>query len=110
VSRVANFLVYLVIAAQLLLAVPAMASSFQAPASQGADCGDMAMPHDDHCPCCPEGVTTTSDCLAACAMAAAILPTVEIVTQLVRPVAPQGLSPTELTSTESPPLKPPPIR
>ena len=66
-------LVYLVIAAQLLLAVPAMSSAFVASAAQTAGCGGMAPDsHGDHCPCCPDGVTTMADCLVSCTLAAAI--------------------------------------
>ena len=111
VSRPARSLVYLLIAAQLLLAVPAAAFSVAAATPSTADCAGMPMDHDDdHCPCCPDGVTTTLDCLASCTMAAAVLPSVPVIAQAVLPAAPVSRSLAELAAFESPPLKPPPIR
>jgi hypothetical protein len=106
-----RILVYLVVAAQLLMAVPAMSSAFVASVAEAAACGGMSRAdHGDHCPCCPEGVTTTADCLASCTLAAAI-PTVMVV------VAPDTLSmapapePRAITSHfDDPPPEPPPIR
>jgi len=70
----------------------------------------MVTDDGDHCPCCPDGVTTALSCLASCAMAAAMLPSVPVIALAELPAAPASLSPTELAAPESPPLKPPPIR
>jgi hypothetical protein len=104
-------LVYLVVAAQLLLAVPAMASAFVATAAESAACGTMAAAdHGDHCPCCPDGVSTMTDCLVSCTLAAAI-PAVLVVTDPISlPVAPAPEQPTHTSHFDDPPPEPPPIR
>jgi len=110
-SRRTRWKVYLVVAAQLLLAVPAMASASVAAAAESAACGAMAPDdHGDHCLCCPDGVTTMTDCLASCTLAAAI-PAAWVVSDPVSiPVAPTPEPPTLTSHFDDPPPEPPPIR
>src|SRR5690349_7521902 len=109
-NRRTRFQIYLVVAAQLLLAVPAMSSAFVASTAHSAACGGMAptQHHDDgdHCPCCPDGVSTVVDCLASCTLAAAI-PTVMVVITPVMASAAPAPEPRKITSHFA---EPPPIR
>jgi len=111
-NRLLRPLVYVLVAAQLLLSAPvvnAFAAGEPASAMAAACAGEMM--HADHagkCPCCPDGMSMSA-CLATCATAAAIAPvllvtTVSVVTTLIAdaPVA-------ALVSLAAPPLKPPPI-
>ena len=109
-SRFTRLQVYLIVAAQLLLAVPAMSSAFVASAAESASCGSMAPDdHGDHCPCCPEGITTMADCLASCTLAAAI-PAGWVVTDPVSMAAAPAVEPPTLASfVDDPPPEPPPI-
>ena len=109
--KFAKPLTLLVIAAQLLLAVPAMASVPGASQTSATmPCDDMPMPTgDDPCPCCPDGATSMTDCLVSCLLAAATAPTI-----LLKQV---GSVPTDsfidlpyaAHTLSDPPLKPPPI-
>jgi hypothetical protein len=103
--------VYLIVAAQLLLAVPALSSALVSSAAEAVACGAMAPDgHGDHCPCCPDGVTTMADCLASCTLAAAI-PAMWTATDVVAlPVAPTPEPPKLATRVDDPPPEPPPIR
>lgn len=103
-------LVYLLIAAQLLLSVPvvnALAAMSSASVAAMPCAGDM--PEQDHCPCCPEGVTNMATCLAACtaSVGAPSLPMFEPAP------AESAAPPTHVTAilgaADDPPLKPPPI-
>ena len=110
VNRIARSVVFLLIAAQLLLAVPAMAGVTGAAASATADCADMPGAHGDrHCPCCPDGASSVAGCMSACTAASALpalLPTIAVdrVAELVRHPTFEFIS-----SLADPPLKPPPI-
>ena len=110
-SRRTRLQVYLVVAPQLLLALPAMSSAYVAPAAESAACGSMsADDHGDHCPCCPDGVTTMTDCLASCTLAAAI-PEGWVVSDPVSiSVTPAPEPPTLASWVDDPPPEPPPIR
>jgi len=104
-------LVYLVVAAQLLLAVPAMSSALVAAAADSAACGAMGPDHQgDHCPCCPDGVATMADCLTSCTLAAAISTMSTAIDSVSLPVAPAPDPPRLATRVDDPPLEPPPIR
>jgi len=103
--------VYLIVAAQLFLAVPAMSSAFVASVAESVSCAEMSpADHGDHCPCCPDGITTMSDCLVSCTLAAAI-PTGWVVTDPVSlTVAPAPEQPSPASHFDDPPPEPPPIR
>jgi hypothetical protein len=110
-SRRTRLQVYLVVAAQLLLAVPAMSSAFVAAAAESAGCGSMAPDdHGDHCPCCPEGITTMTDCLASCTLAAAIPAGWVVADPVSIPVVPAPEPPALASYVDDPPPEPPPIR
>jgi hypothetical protein len=96
----------LLIAAQLLLAVPAMASVPAASPSQdmahdGSACHEM--------PCCPDGAESMADCLASCTLIAAVAPDISPVHVPTR-TADMFVAPSSaVASLSEPPLKPPPI-
>jgi hypothetical protein len=112
-KRLLKPLVYLVVAAQLLLAVPAMAYVPAATAeSASMPCDEMpGMGGGDDCPCCPEGVDSMKDCLVSCMLAAVAAPSAEIVARVIAPASRVDSTLfTPLVSLADPPLKPPPIR
>jgi hypothetical protein len=110
-NRLAKPVALLLIATQLLLVFPAV-STAQSPAAAGTHvpCDQMGgAPHEDGCPCCPDGTSSMKDCLGMCSLAAALAPSVFAV-----PVTPSHSAalvecPGDLTSLSDPPLKPPPI-
>jgi len=112
ISRLlARPLLFVFVAAQLLQAVPVMAS---APASGSSHhempCDQVPTPAgDDSCPCCPDGADSMKDCLASCTLAAAIAPSIFIV-HVVPSVSEAFVdSSYRATALSGPPLKPPPI-
>jgi hypothetical protein len=111
VRRLAKPLTYLIVAVQLLLAVPSMAAA-QWPASSHAEmpCDEMPMSAgDDSCPCCPDGVDSMTDCLVSCLLAVAATPAV-LVVNILAPTAIGFTDPGHIAGTlAEPPLKPPPI-
>lgn len=111
-QRLIQPLAFLFLAAQLLLAVPAMAS---APAAQGNppchEMGGMGTSTDtapDKHPCCPDGMDM-SNCLASCAMGAAASAHIPVLQITAVRVEAQVLPPAFIAVTSPPPLKPPPI-
>lgn len=107
-------LLYVLVAAQVLLSAPvtaALAGSGSQQAEQKMACAD-SMPAADHsnpCPCCPDGTTTMAGCLSACAGAVAAIP---LPVSYAAPSVPQlAPDPVYLGSANlaDPPLKPPPI-
>lgn len=108
--RFARLLVLVLVAAQLLLAVPGMswAQSGDTTAAE-SHCDDMPAPGgDDPMPCCPDGIAS-SDCLASCLLAAAAAPTVSILPTPAPTPAPVAEAPADFETLFEPPLKPPPI-
>lgn len=112
-KRLLKPLVYLVVAAQLLLAVPAMA------VAQGVSAESTSMPCDempgmgegDDCPCCPDGVDSMKDCLVSCMLAAVATPNAGIPSRAIAPALRVESAPfVPRASLSDPPLKPPPIR
>jgi len=113
VRRLAKPLAFLLIAAQLLLTVPAMASAaVTGTAPEQMSCAGMQMADqagDHHCPCCPDGVDSMSDCLASCLLGVAAAPAISVAHITLSPDVP-FIEPARLAETVSdPPLKPPPI-
>jgi hypothetical protein len=104
-------LIYVLIAAQLLLALPAMASA-QTGAAAGHEmpCDEMPMPAgDDPCPCCPDGTNSMTDCLVACTLAATAAPTI-LIPQAAAMAAQRIVEiPSYFDTLSDPPIKPPPI-
>jgi hypothetical protein len=103
--RLLKPLVYLLVAAQLLLAVPAMA------AAHGAAGSATAAMHCDKCPCCPDALDSMKDCLTTCMLGSVAAPgagTVFVVATAHQRV--DSATFTALVSLSDPPLKPPPIR
>ena len=99
------------VAVQLLLAVPAMAS-LQAGTSSTHEmpCDEMPMPAgDDHCPCCPDGADSMTDCLTACTLAATAAPSIST-SQVFIVDAPAVVENFHaFDSLSEPPINPPPI-
>jgi hypothetical protein len=108
--RLTKPLLLLLVATQLLLGVPAMASVHHA-RHEGANpaCAGMQMAKAQHCPCCPDGVDSMKDCLAACTLGAAATPTLVVAVITTSPDVPffEPARPRDISS--DPPLKPPPI-
>ena len=104
-------LIYVLVAAQLLLSAPVVSALSAASSAEQMPCGDMmpAGSDSDHCPCCPDGVTSMGECLSACtaAHAAARTPTLFV------PVTISSLANTPafvpLVMLADPPVQPPPI-
>jgi hypothetical protein len=112
-KRLLKPLVYLLVAAQLLLAVPAMASAQSVTAeSASIPCDEMpGMGEGDECPCCPDGVDSMKDCLVSCMLAAVAAPSTGVSTHVTAPnVRVDSTIFAPLVSPSDPPLKPPPIR
>jgi hypothetical protein len=110
VRRIAKPLAWLLICAQLLLAVPAVAMSKVAGnVEAGMPCNGMPMGDGDHCPCCPDGVDSMRDCLASCMLAVAVTPA-ELTVQVLTPTHYRFIEPCYAAGASTdPPLKPPPI-
>ena len=110
-QRLAKPLTLLVIAAQLLLAVPAMAgASFAAPAAAEIPCDDMPMhAGDDPCPCCPDGSGSMTDCLVSCLLSAVAAPSICLASVQADSTEVFVNLPVAAPAPNDPPLKPPPI-
>jgi hypothetical protein len=115
VRRIARLLarplLFVLVAAQLLQAVPVMASPQPSGSSHHEMPCDQAPPPagDDPCPCCPDGADSMKDCLASCTLAAAIAPSIFVV-RIVSSVSEAFVdSSYRVTALSNPPLKPPPI-
>ena len=105
-------LVYVLVAAQLLLSAPVVSAAAAQPSGVAEmPCAD-SMPEAERshpCPCCPEGVTTMAACLSACVVTAAA-PEITIARAQTSPAVPIATTVFEnLTELADPPLKPPPI-
>ncbi len=101
--RVRRTIVSLIAAAQLLAVLPSFGSDIAC-----AD-GAMGTSTEQHCPCCPEGVATTADCLTACISGAAATSSNAILSAAsTRLDAPEAEQPV-VSGLTDPPLNPPPI-
>ena len=108
--RHARPLAFLVIAAQLLLAVPAMANAtVSADAAAEMHCDHIDAHGDAPCPCCPDGASSGTDCLVSCMLSAVAAPAIFIVT-IAAPDTPAFVQTTFAPDHFfQPPLNPPPI-
>jgi len=109
-TRLLRPLLYVLVAAQLLLSAPVVtALAASAPASTTAPCaGEMpASGETGKCPCCPDGVSMSA-CLATCT-AAAVTPTAQVATVSAVATVIAEAPVAALVSLADPPLKPPPI-
>jgi len=111
VRRFSQPLIYVLIAAQLLLAVPAMASAHVgANAAHEMPCDEMPMDGDPHpCPCCPDGADSMTDCLVACTLAATAAPSLSVAHVAVAAAPPVVDVFHSFDTPSDPPIKPPPI-
>lgn len=111
-TRLLRPLVYVLVAAQLLLSAPVVTafSANEPDRAMTTPCtGEMPEPDDaGKCPCCPDGVSMSA-CLATCTSAAAVTPTSQVTTASVVASAIADAPVTALVSHSDPPLKPPPI-
>jgi hypothetical protein len=110
VKRFIRPLLYVLIAAQLLLSAPVVSALTAAPGSSAMPCAGMMIGETEPCPCCPEGSESMAQCLSACTAAFGIV------------AAHSGVAPAAASSSASaplfaplavfaePPIKPPPIR
>lgn len=111
-QRLIQPLAFLFLAAQLLLSVPVMASVPAAqddpPCHEMSGMGSSTDTAPDKHPCCPDGMDM-SNCLASCAMGAAVsthIPVLQITAALIEA---QVTPPAFIAVASPPPLKPPPI-
>ena len=115
VNRWNRILVRLLVAAQLLAAVP-LANALPADRAAATPCAGMMdmtsfLAETDVCPCCPDGTDSLRDCLVSCTFAVAALPDIRVLPRAPAPAlrVDAALS-APLHSRSDPPLKPPPIR
>jgi hypothetical protein len=115
VRRIARLFIkplcFVLVAAQLLLGFPAVSSAHaSSPAGTHVPCDQMgSAPHDDGCPCCPDGAGSMKDCLVMCTLAAAVMPSVFVISVTRAHAAVTVEFPDYLITLSDPPLKPPPI-
>jgi hypothetical protein len=104
VRRILKPLAFLFVAAQLLLAVPAVAAASVPSATSYCEGGAS---HPDKCPCCPG--ESMKDCLTACTVIAAMPASLSL--PVFSPAHGSASSPEPFFAAISsdPPLKPPPI-
>jgi hypothetical protein len=109
--KFAKPLTLLVVATQLLLAVPAMASVPAAGTTSAAmPCDGMPMNGGDQpCPCCPDGADSMTDCLVSCLLTAATAPAIHFMQTGPVPTEAFVDLPYTAHTLSDPPLKPPPI-
>jgi hypothetical protein len=107
-------LVYLLVAAQLLLSAPVVnaLASGSAGSAAAMECQghESATSHADGCPCCPDGVGTHAACLAACTANVGAPPALILPQAMGSMPAPATTMIVKTGSLGDPPLKPPPIR
>jgi len=111
--RLARPLIYVLVAAQLLLSAPVV-TALSPSTSDGATempCADSMPKADDSkpCPCCPDGTTSMAGCLSACTASAAMPPTLSIHVSSVAAMPVIVAATSNLADLADPPLKPPPI-
>lgn len=112
--RLVRPLIYVLVAAQLLLSAP-VATALASPVGTGAaaemPCADSMPKRDDSkpCPCCPDGTTSMAGCLSACTASAATLPTLSIQVPKATATPVIAVAYPDLAALADPPLKPPPI-
>ena len=108
--RLARPLAFLVIAAQLLLVVPAMANAtVSAAATTEMHCDHTDAHGDAPCPCCPDGASSGTDCLVSCMLSAVAAPAIFVATAAL-PDTPEFIQTTFAPDPFfQPPLNPPPI-
>lgn len=101
----------MLVAAQLLLAVPVVASPHAPSGAHGEmPCDQVPAPAgDDPCPCCPDGADSMKDCLGSCTLAVAIAPSIPIGQAATLASEAFGDSIYRVATVSDPPLKPPPI-
>jgi hypothetical protein len=104
-------LIYILAAAQLLLAVPMTSAASPATShSFSMPCAD-SMPADDagDCPCCPHGAQDMAACLSACTLAHAAISTIQFASAPARSIPARAPAFVPVLDVSDPPLKPPPI-
>lgn len=112
--RVIRPWVLALVAVQLLLNAP-LASAWSAGSpveeSTSMPCDDVesAEHHSKHCPCCPDGATSTLDCQTACAAGLAMLPVAQQFLSSAVAVPVEERKTLSFHPPADPPLNPPPI-
>jgi hypothetical protein len=103
-------LLYVLIAAQLLLSAPVVSALTAASASNAMPCADMVMGDTEPCPCCPEGTESMAQCLSACAAAIGCVTAHSGFVSEPEPSSSSAPLFAPLAVFAEPPIKPPPIR
>jgi hypothetical protein len=109
--RLRRPVIYLMVAAQLLLSAP-MANAFDRLAQgDGLPCMEQMAAATDgsDCPCCPDGSQSLAGCLSACLTSAAVAPTILASASPAEYIEIRGTDITEVIRSGEAPLKPPPI-
>lgn len=73
------------------------------------DDADSVEHHSNHCPCCPDGVTSALDCQTACSSGLAMLPVAQLFLSSAVAVPVEEPKTLSFEPPADPPLKPPPI-
>jgi hypothetical protein len=110
VKRIFRPLLYVLIAAQLLLSAPVVSALSAASASNAIPCADMMMGDTEPCPCCPEGTESMAQCLSACAAAFGFVVAHSGFVAEPEPSSASAPLFAPLAVFSEPPIKPPPIR
>jgi hypothetical protein len=110
VKRLLRPLLYVLIAAQLLLSAPVVSALTAASATNAVSCADMRMGDTEPCPCCPEGAESMAQCLSGCTAAFGFV--VAHSGFVSEPESSSASAPlfAPLAVFAEPPIKPPPIR
>ena len=112
-------LIYILAAAQLLLAAPITSAASPATSHHSAmPCADSMPAHDNghgnkdgsgDCPCCPDGAMDMAACLSACTLAHASIATILFTSTPSHSIAASAPAFVPVVDVNDPPLKPPPI-
>lgn len=109
-NRLSRPVALLIVAAQLLLAIPSLAhASLAAGSTTPCNVIQMSGQHQDGCPCCPDGVSSMKDCLVTCSMAVAVTSAIGSFKVSASHDAPVADVTDPISYLADPPLKPPPI-
>jgi hypothetical protein len=110
VKRLVRPLLYVLIAAQLLLTAPVVSALAVASASDAMPCAGVMMADTEPCPCCPDGTESMAQCLSACTAAFGIAVTHSGFIAVAGSSSASAPLFAPLAVFAEPPIKPPPIR
>jgi hypothetical protein len=114
-SRRFRALIFVLVAAQVLLSAPVVAAVTNTPDAAGMagmPCDELmpAMADGEPCPCCPDGIDSAASCLSACVAALGAISSLTLPGVVMTSSTSIAESQTSLACAAEPPLNPPPIR